>query len=976
MVVCGSDARILHANPKACSMLGRRHGRLAGVSLGDLITLPGCPGDAIPARFGAVCRGSRRRVDLRSHPLPGGGWAIFLSAPARKKPAAPGIGFAGSGDLACTLDREGRFLAVDRKWENLLGYKPGEIRGLRFGQIVLADDLALSNSFLSHSLRSREGHQAVLRIRHGDGSTRWFEWRARLHNRELWASGHDITERHTAEVALQESEAAFRSLFEACPAAVALQVDRIQLRVNGVMRRMTGYSEAEIIGKSPRINYPDDAEYERVGRELYGALTQDGFGMVEAKHRRKNGEIYDVLICASPLDPAAPTKAVVVTILDITARKRAEAALKESELFLKRSQAVGRIGSFSVDLCGVDASEWVWMGTETMEEILGIDSSYPKTSKDLAALMVDSEQVVRYFREQFLGRHRRCELQYQITRHNDGERRWLHVLAEQEFDAQGKPMRLIGTAQDITERRKTEEALQSSERKLGEIIRSSPESILISTAAEGLILDVNEIALKTLGFSREEMVGHTATEIPLWTTAADRLALLERVQREGLVRNFETKIRRKSGQIADALISATPVVLEGRECLIMLATDLTEHKRAERDRIELQRRLMQGQKLESLGILAGGIAHDFNNLLMAIMGNLELVLMDLPEKSPLRFGIDQSMTAARRATDLTRQMLAYSGRGQLAVFPVDLGPLVEENAQLFRSCVSKTASFEVKLARKLPLVNADAGQVRQVIMNLITNASEAIGARPGTITLTTGAVDLDASALSRSRLEEGAAPGRYVFFEVHDDGCGMDERTLQRLFDPFFTTKFTGRGLGMSAVLGIVRGHNGAIFVDSTPGKGSAVRILFPASTEPSPVGVQELPADSRPLPIQDTRSILVVDDEEMVRSLCCRILDQLGWHVKTAADGEEAIGIFRRHAAEIACVLLDFSMPKMDGAAVFQRLREIDSRVKVILSSGYNGQAVGGERLMVDGMVGFIQKPYSVSRLRNELTRVLRMNN
>jgi signal transduction histidine kinase len=257
-------------------------------------------------------------------------------------------------------------------------------------------------------------------------------------------------------------------------------------------------------------------------------------------------------------------------------------------------------------------------------------------------------------------------------------------------------------------------------------------------------------------------------------------------------------------------------------------TEGKKRRQAEEERLEMERRLHHAQRLESLGILAGGIAHDFNNLLMAIMGNLEMVKLEIPSSSKAQAYLDASMNSSLRAADITRQMLAYSGKGRFLIRDVELCTLIEEMLPLLESSLSKTAFLQLDLCRPLPVILADAGQLRQILMNLVINASEAIGEQPGTITLKTGVISCDDAFLLRSRLEEKPHAGRFVDLQIADTGCGMDSATCDRLFDPFFTTKFTGRGLGMSAVLGIVRGHGGALMVDSEPGKGTIVRILFP----------------------------------------------------------------------------------------------------------------------------------------------------
>ena len=394
-----------------------------------------------------------------------------------------------------------------------------------------------------------------------------------------------------------------------------------------------------------------------------------------------------------------------------------------------------------------------------------------------------------------------------------------------------------------------------------------------------------------------------------------------------------------------------------------------ERKRDEQERLELERRLLHAQKLESLGILAGGIAHDFNNLLMAILGNLDLALERLPDASPARASIESSARAARRASDLTRQMLAYSGRGKFVARPLDLSELVEEHAHLFRTGVARTVTLHLRLERSLPPIEADVGQIQQVILNLMTNASEAIGDRAGEISVSTGLEKCDARCLARSRTAEPPASGRFVFLEVSDTGRGMDDATRRKLFDPFFSTKGAGRGLGMAAILGIVQGHGGAIFVDSAVGKGSSIRVSFPAIVAGRASSSPEVePHAATVAGLDPGGTVLVVDDEESVREVCKEMVESLGFLTLTAADGQEAVEVFRRHADVVDYVVLDLSMPNLGGLAAYREMARVKPGVRVVLSSGYTEQeSLRG--LTGQESVTFIQKPYTIGALRAALS-------
>jgi len=391
-----------------------------------------------------------------------------------------------------------------------------------------------------------------------------------------------------------------------------------------------------------------------------------------------------------------------------------------------------------------------------------------------------------------------------------------------------------------------------------------------------------------------------------------------------------------------------------------------ERSMYEQERLSLERQVLHAQKLESLGVLAGGIAHDFNNILTSIVGNTDLALMKLPPESPCIDNLRRVESSAAKATDLAKQMLAYSGKGRFVVEPIDLNRLLEEMLHILEVSISKHAILRFNLANILPSVEADATQIRQVVMNLIINASEAIGEKSGVISITTGCMDCDSSYLKDVWLDENIRPGLYVYLEVADTGCGMTKETMKNMFDPFFTTKFTGRGLGMAAVLGIIRGHKGAIKVYSELGKGSTIKILLPASDKP-----QELfNGSAHESEWRGSGVILLVDDEETIRGIGREMLTELGFEVITAKDGREALEIFKKNMS-IATVILDLTMPHMDGEQCFRELRRLAPELKVIISSGYNEHEVT-QKFVGKGLAGFIQKPYKLSTLRDVISKIL----
>ncbi len=394
-----------------------------------------------------------------------------------------------------------------------------------------------------------------------------------------------------------------------------------------------------------------------------------------------------------------------------------------------------------------------------------------------------------------------------------------------------------------------------------------------------------------------------------------------------------------------------------KDGLAVFGRDVTERKR-------FNERLQQTQKLESLGLLAGGIAHDFNNLLTGIMGNASIVLEDLPSGSQARENLNAVVNASERAAALTRQLLAYAGRGRFIIEPLDLSALVREITSLLKTSIPRTVELRLELQDDLPSIEGDAAQIQQLIMNLVINAAEAVEEdKTETVLITARMEGIDQSYIDQMVTSNGVAPGRYVTLEVRDAGCGMDAVTLARIFDPFFTTKFTGRGLGLAAVLGIVRGHKGALQVESAPGKGSSFKVLFPVS------GGQVVSADrsSPDVSLAGFETILVIDDEVAVRQAAKSILESYGYRVVVAANGKEGLDLFQPLGEEFDAVLLDMTMPVMSGEETLVRLKSIRTNIPIVLSSGYN-EAEATRKFTDKGLAGFVQKPYTAVGLAEKV--------
>lgn len=433
----------------------------------------------------------------------------------------------------------------------------------------------------------------------------------------------------------------------------------------------------------------------------------------------------------------------------------------------------------------------------------------------------------------------------------------------------------------------------------------------------------------------------------------------------------ETSLLARDGHTVHVELKLLVVPSDGPPLSRVLVSmiDLTRRKAEEEERRTLQAKMQQAQKLESLGILAGGIAHDFNNLLVGVLGNADLALETTPSDPELREMLLEIRSAARHASDLSTQMLAYSGGGNFSVRAVDLATLVHETVHLLSSSISKKAELEIAIQGELPTIDGDPSPIRQVVMNLVTNASEAIGDDPGQLKVRLGEARFERDRLVDAYVDGELPAQDLVFVEVSDTGCGMDLEVLGKLFDPFYTTKFTGRGLGMAAVLGIVRSHGGAILIDTEVGVGSIFTVLFPIGKLPTgPTGGSTEPLREEP---SDGELILVVDDEEPVRNLVSRVLLRAGYDVLLAENGRDAIRIYRDHMASIQAVLLDMSMPVMDGAETSRQIYEINPNARILFSSGYE-ETDATRRVEHEGHHSFIQKPYQPKDLIRELRLVI----
>ena len=444
-----------------------------------------------------------------------------------------------------------------------------------------------------------------------------------------------------------------------------------------------------------------------------------------------------------------------------------------------------------------------------------------------------------------------------------------------------------------------------------------------------------------------------------WSDPRLRVLLEEILPERRTMEDFE--IEQKVPPAGRRILLLNARRFEREERILLAIEDVTGSRRAEEE-------LRQSQKMEAIGYLAAGVAHDFNNLLTSIMGNASLLLDAMPKDDPGRSALECVVSGAQRAADLTRQLLAYAGKGSFYLERVDLSEVVIQTGRLIHASIPAGVQLRLDLHKHLPLLLADPGQIQQVAMNLVINGAEAIGNAGGAVLVRTGRQSISDEPQPDLYPNEELPPGEYVFLEVLDNGSGMDEQTIPRIFDPFFTTKFTGRGLGLAAVLGIVRHHNGAVQVHSVPSRGSSFRVLFPA-TEKAPAQIAE---DVTRDDLRGAGTVLVVDDEEMIRNFNRSALEPYGYTVLLARDGQEGLRMFQQRSTDIELVLLDVAMPGMDGPETLERIRGIRPDVPVIVCSGF-GDVDVETRFAGKTIAGFFPKPYTVKQLARKVKECTR---
>jgi two-component system cell cycle sensor histidine kinase/response regulator CckA len=742
-----------------------------------------------------------------------------------------------------------------------------------------------------------------------------------------------------------------RHSMDQAPIGFALYTDEMRYRVvNKCLADMNGIPAEDHIGRTVEEVVPHRASQLR---EAYRQVAETRKPLLNWETSYETtGEPRQLRYCSERWYPLFTAEGriygVYYTVTDVTAHKRAVEELRVSQERLLLAQSAAGVATYDWDL-----RENVGHGSREFNPLYGLPASDigPSIDEWLQLIHPEDRERVLAEREQTRQGGDPCDNEFRVV-WPDGTLHWLLAKGKLLRDSEGSPIRMVGVTMDITARKRSEATLRENEERFRNMADSTPVMICAS-GPDKLATFFNQGWLNFTGRTMDQELGYGWTKglhpedldrtVDTYTGAFDARRFCQ----------IEYRLRRADGEYRSILCSGVPRYEPGGAFAGYTAScmDFTDLKRN-------QASVLANQKLESLGVLAGGIAHDFNNLLGSILAESELMMEDQADNAADLDGVMRIRSVAIRAVEIVRELMAYAGQESELLRPIDLSLLVGEMLLLLKVAISKRATFKVDLPSNLPAVRINAAQIRQVVMNLITNASEALEDQDGVISLTVAQIPVpDASRRGGPNVPESS-----IQLEISDTGCGMTEEIQAKIFDPFFTTKFTGRGLGLAAVQGIVRAHGGTIQVESAPGRGARFTILLPCSGQPA--------EDSSGLPAPAIRedgsvfgTVLLVEDEELLRLAVAKMLRKGGFTVLEAGDGRTAVDLFQANQTAVDVVLLDMTLPRMSGREVLVELRRIRPGVKVILTTAYSEDTallnVGEQRPW-----SFIRKPYGLAQL------------
>lgn len=867
-------------------------------------------------------------------------------------------------DVIVLIDGGGRVLFANDRVEPCLGYRPKDICGRSALELVHPDDMMAAALGLHDTVRGAGLSGAIpVRMRHADGS--WVQFDIDGCRLPGEVTGVVVVARRRTDIEdaaaeLQRIGALLRNQHETSPDGILIVAGNSDtLSYNRRFLELWGLDD-----ETAQSGYERRAEAVRTLLKdpsgmigLVDRIYEDPYGTFDLNVDLVDGRTLEAHTLPL-LGPDGGFYARIWYYRDITDRIRADEELVANEERYRRLVELSPNG-IAVHQGGVLRyinTTGARMFGRPAAELVGMNVFSFVNPEDVASVIQAAMQG-DFSVPEFV------EVRMQTA---EGEDLFVEIAsAGTTFNGAAATQSVF---RDVTDRRRAEIAMRESEERYRSLVESSPDPVFVHDGKT--VIYANPAAASLLGFSRPgQLMGLDAFEVLRGIPRAEWMDRVNRVLAGETLRVSERCFLVYAGREAELDMALSPATFSGNRCVQVLIRDVTEIRRAERGRLELERKILEAQKLESLGVLAGGVAHDFNNLLVAIMGNASLAHMELTSNPTAAASYLRDVeTAAMRAADLARQMLAYSGKGSFVLEPIDLSSLVMEMTSLLGASMPRKVSLEYDLPPGLPKVHGDATQVRQVVMNLVINAAEAMGDHPGTVQMRAGRFTATREHLAGMYPGGDAEPGEFVYLDVIDNGAGMDHNTLTRIFEPFFSTKFTGRGLGLAAVLGIVRTHKGALSVRSAPGSGTTFRMILPVSVVAAPEDEARSAARTE---AAVAGAVLVVDDEPAVRAVAQGMLKRLGIESLAASSGEEALCAFEREHDRLSLVLMDMTMPGLRGDAVAAQMRATGTDVPIVLMSDYTeSEALAS----VDGGTadGFLQKPFTFAELQGALQSAL----
>jgi PAS domain S-box-containing protein len=853
----------------------------------------------------------------------------------------------------------------DEQWLQNLGYSAGEIEPNVRSRRPLGhpdDEALIGQAFSAHFEGKTPFYEIEHRIRHKSGSWRWILDRGKILDRD--SSGQplrvvgihvDITEHRLAEDRFLQLANEQRAVLNTISMGICYIKNLRAQWINPALANMFGYEISDVQGQDTSIYYSNEEDYRRIEVEGAEQLAKGLVYSTEALMKRKDGSLLWCSIAGQAINARNREEGSIWVLHDITERRRTEQALRESEeKFRLIAETIDEIfWIFDIDKgCMTYASPGY-------KRVWGYSPEYfSEQGKSLedAIHPDDREQVFAALGQMKDGKL--IDYEHRIIC-PDESIRYIWNRAYPIHDEGGRLKQYVGVAQDVTAWKKAEEALRESKEYLNQIINCIGDPLFVKDDQHKFVL-MNDAMCEISRIQREDLLGETAFGYLPKDIVAKLLEKEDEVLNSGRECVMEETIPDTQGNTITVMSKKTRFVDKaGNKQIIGLLHDITEYK-------QLQAQFLQAQKMEAIGVLAGGVAHDFNNLLNIINGYTELMLTDISQEHPLRADLQLVMDAGQRAASLTTQLLAFSRKQIVQLEILNLNHALESMNSMLRRLIGEDIELTFIGQPELGLINADPGQIHQIVMNLVVNSRDAMP-QGGKLTIETANIDLDEQYV-RGHLAGAAGP--YVMLAVSDNGMGMDSETQSHVFEPFFTTKSKGKGtgLGLSTVYGIIKQSHGFIWVYSEPGKGTAFKIYFPRAEYQGPEIRAERKSAHR---LQGRESVLVVEDEESVRTLACRILQEQGYAILEASSGNEALAIAQNHAGEIHLVLTDVVMPGIGGGELVSRITAARPGIKALFVSGYTDNAIVNHGTLDPG-IAFLQKPFTIGSLARKVREVL----